>query len=78
MVPVRETTRKTTKRQAGDPHFLERVAWCVECRLKLMGLFKNQTNIIHSGINWDVVATTMPPPGVEIKDEVEKGPRPGR
>jgi predicted transcriptional regulator len=29
---------KTVKGQAGDPRFLERVAWCVERRCKILGL----------------------------------------
>jgi hypothetical protein len=32
-------TTLQTKRQAGDPRFLERVGWCVEQRLKIIGAY---------------------------------------
>lgn len=43
----------TTRQQVGDDRFLGRVAWCIETRLKLMGLLqeaKAPVNVIQ--INW--------------------------
>lgn len=42
--------------QAGDPRFLERVSWCIEMRLKIMGALKeaNQTfNFVN--LDWDAL-----------------------
>jgi AcrR family transcriptional regulator len=36
-VPTKTVSEKTTKGQAGDPRFLERIAWCIEQRLKVLG-----------------------------------------
>ena len=33
------TSARVTKGQAGDPRFLERVAWCIEQRSKIIGLY---------------------------------------
>jgi hypothetical protein len=38
-LPDRQKTWKTVKAQAGDPRFLERVAWCVSQRCRLLGLY---------------------------------------
>jgi DNA-binding CsgD family transcriptional regulator len=35
--PTKTISEKTTKGQVGDPRFLERVSWCVEQRLKVLG-----------------------------------------
>lgn len=38
---------KTVRGQAGDPRFLDRIAWCIETRLKLIGALKQVHE--HSG-----------------------------
>lgn len=61
LVPIRETVRKTTKGQAGDPRFLERVAWCVETRLKLMGLLRGPATVVNQPIiDWSVIMGGVP------------------
>jgi hypothetical protein len=37
-LPDRTRRSKISKGQAGDPRFLERVAWCIERRCKILGL----------------------------------------
>lgn len=36
-IPTKTISERHTKGQAGDPRFLERVSWCVEQRLKVLG-----------------------------------------
>jgi hypothetical protein len=43
---TREETRKTD--QVGDPRFLEKVAWCIEQRCKILGLHA-ALRLKHSG-----------------------------
>jgi hypothetical protein len=38
-LPEKTIAEKVTKGQSGDPRFLERVSWCVEQRLKLIGAY---------------------------------------
>ena len=48
---------ETEEGRVGDPRFLDRVAWCIETRMKTLGMFaldKNQnTSGTHITINWD-------------------------
>jgi Homeodomain-like domain len=43
MIPIAKTEEDTTKKSAGDPRFLERVGWCIETRLRVLGMFKGDT-----------------------------------
>lgn len=51
LVTVRETEERRTVGQCGNPAYLDRVAWCVDTRLKILGAYKvsevnlNQTNV---------------------------------
>lgn len=38
-LPEKTIAEKVTKGQTGDPRFLERISWCVEQRLKLIGAY---------------------------------------
>lgn len=62
----RTVVEETRKGQAGDPRFLERVAWCVETRLKLLGLLKpGQVQVGQVvTLDWDALAG----PRVEAPD----------
>jgi hypothetical protein len=53
MRPVRASTETTLKSGAGDPRFLERVAWCIDTRLKLMGAYKSGTTVNNLIVRWD-------------------------
>ncbi len=56
LVTVSQQTEKSVKGQVGDPRFLDRIAWCVETRLKLLGYLKpsdNKTVMNVVNINWD-------------------------
>lgn len=39
-LPDLAKTRKTVRGQAGDPRFLDRIAWCIETRLRLAGALR--------------------------------------
>lgn len=59
LITVKRNVSKTSKGQSGNPAFLERISWCIEIRLKLMGLLKDPkagstNNFIQ--INWDDAA----------------------
>lgn len=57
LIPTNVVNETTSKGQSGDPRFLDRVAWCVETRLKLMGLLKGDSqNVNILTINWDQMA----------------------
>jgi hypothetical protein len=54
---------KTVKEQVGDPAFLDRIAWCIETRLKLLGLLSSKMEVQAGAtvnINWDGVAVEDP------------------
>jgi hypothetical protein len=41
---------RTRKGQAGDPRFLERIAWCVETRLKIIGALKADGSTVTASV----------------------------
>ncbi len=52
----RQTEKSVKSGGAGDPRFLDRIAWCIETRLKLLGYLKpsdNKTTLNVVNINWD-------------------------
>jgi hypothetical protein len=55
LVPVKVVTETSRKGQTGDERFLQRIAWCIEIRLRLMGALKSDkagtVNVIN--INWE-------------------------
>jgi hypothetical protein len=58
LVVLKKNMEQTRKGQAGNPAFLDRVSWCVETRLKIMGVFKEEkkggdVNVFN--INWDAM-----------------------
>lgn len=67
MTPVREHLEIVTKGQAGDSRFLDRVAWCIEMRMKVFGMLKEdkkQVNVMN--INWD--SLIKPTEDMEVTD----------
>lgn len=54
MQVVGDVSKKVTKGQAGDPRFLERVAWCIDQRCKILGVYKESTTTVNQLIlNFD-------------------------
>ena len=54
MQVVGDVSKKITKGQAGDPRFLERVAWCIDQRCKILGIYKETTTTVNQLIlNFD-------------------------
>ena len=57
LVVVRRIVAETRKGQAGDPRFLERVGWCIECSLKVIGALKAEKDVqVVTGFPWDAIA----------------------
>jgi predicted transcriptional regulator len=52
LVPTKVTENVTVKNCPGDPRFMETIAWCIETRLKVLGAFKETTNINNLVIDW--------------------------
>ncbi len=68
LVPGRTTEETIKKGQNGDPRFLDQIAWCIETRLRMMGLLKGEgTNIGSISIDWNQL---MSPP--KIVDPLEE------
>ena len=58
MVPVRRYVEEQRKGQTGNPAFLDRIAWCIETRMRIFGVLEqkhNQVNVLS--INWDGLAS---------------------
>lgn len=55
LVPVKKIEETTSTGRDGDPRWMELVFKCVETRLKIMGLFKDQTTNVTNQmvIKWD-------------------------
>jgi len=51
MVVVKEVTKRHSVGQAGDPRFLERIAWCIEQRCKIFGLVKERPTNVGVQVN---------------------------
>jgi hypothetical protein len=48
------TTKRTSRGQAGDPRFLDKIAWCIDMRCKIFGIYKEQGATINQLIlNFD-------------------------
>lgn len=56
LVPLKQTEEVSRKSKSGDPRFLDKLTWCIETRLKLLGLLqvedKSKAVLV---IDWDAV-----------------------
>lgn len=75
--PIKETKEKKVLQSPGNPRFLERVAWCIETRLKIFGLLKPNedgtkpgTQLVLPSDFWDRLAGHVPSSSQEI-DTIE-------
>lgn len=84
MRPVRASSETTLKSGAGDPRFLERVAWCIDTRLKLMGAYKSGTTVNNLIVRWDELygregeASSAGLPSDPIERRIAQAEREGR
>ena len=51
MVPVNEQSKRTRRSTAGDPRWLERVSWCIEIRLRMLGALSKDGMTFQLNIN---------------------------
>lgn len=77
LVTLKKVEEKTQKTCAGNPLFLERVAWCIDTRVRIMGLYKEQTNVNQLFLNWDelVQRSAGPSKAKMIEAQVRDVPR---
>ena len=61
LVVVRRIVAETRKGQAGDPRFLERVGWCIECRLRSSGLSRPRRTSRSSLASRGMLSRGFPP-----------------
>lgn len=75
LVPVKIVEEVRRKGQTGDPRFLERIAWCIETRSKLLGLIKKDTVQNNTFVQIDWAALTSRPEETSadrIQEELNK------
>lgn len=53
LVPARSIEEESSKGRYGDPKLLERISWCIDTRLKILGAYKNTGTTNHLVIQWD-------------------------
>lgn len=64
MVPVKVTKDSRLQSSAGNPAFLDQIAWCIETRVKILGLITDIN--ITQFFNWEEVsAEAIAPEGVD-------------
>lgn len=80
LVPTRTVQERTVRGSSGDPRFLDRIAWCVETRLKMLGLLKGDRVSVNTVmVNWDALVTvkqqssTTPGPGSDVHAGINEG-----
>lgn len=70
LVTLKEVKDEKRKAQVGNPAFLDKVAWCIETRLKVMGALtevdKRSQNVQKSVMDWESLYGR-----VEVIDPVE-------
>jgi transposase len=68
MLPIKSSFETKRMGRNGDVRFLQQIAWCIEMRLKLMGLLKEDKGVgVVVQINWD----EMHKPGMRTSEEIE-------
>lgn len=67
-IPDQQKTWKTIRGQAGDPRFLERVGWCIQKRLEIMGALRTEspasTTVVTVVQGIDLAVVTGQKPGL--------------
>lgn len=53
MTAIKEHFEELKREQDGNPAFLDRVSWCIEMRLKIFGILKEEKKEVHTHINFD-------------------------
>lgn len=70
LVPVRECTEVSVKGQTGDVRFQQQIAWCVEMRLKILGVLeekKGDVNILN--LNWEQLESKVRQQAPDVVEE---------
>lgn len=58
--------------QTGNPAFLDRICWCIEMRLRIMGAFKDEEKQTGTQINFNLWQGLFTPPDDEAPDPIEQ------
>ena len=71
LMTVKQHVEKITRGQSGNPAFLQRICWCIETRLKIFGVMKDEkkTTDVTIKINWDELLGRGQPGGSDPLDE---------
>jgi hypothetical protein len=70
LVPLKVVEDVQRKGKSGDPRFLDKITWCIETRLKLLGLLQVEEKKTTLVIDWDAVlnAPVVDPLQAKIKE----------
>lgn len=72
MVPVEETEETVIKGQSGDPRFLEQITRCIEMRLRILGLWKGESQAASQVlVDWTQLFVTQAQEAARRADEHE-------
>lgn len=71
LIVMSEQDTATTSGQCGDVRFLERIAWCIETRMKLMGLLGDAPPPAKPPINWDALFSAAAAPNEADRELAE-------
>lgn len=71
-VAVRTVEETTKKPQVGDPRFMQQIAWCIEQRCKIWGLYKDNGTTVNNTVvvRWDELVGEGPRPSDQIEDRI--------
>jgi hypothetical protein len=58
LIPLKVVEEKTSKGRTGDPRFMDRISWCIETRLKLLGLLKDKKEVKVT-FDWDTYTEAL-------------------
>lgn len=79
LIQTKVISNMKRKGQSGDPRFLEQIRWCVETRLKLLGLLKGETIVNNNMVSLNFADLMGPPEDadpIQAKIDAVKKPVP--
>lgn len=80
LLPIKAISNMKRTGQSGDPRFMEQIRWCVETRLKLLGLLKGETIVNNNAVTLnfaDLMGPIEDADPIQVKiDGVKKLPAP--
>jgi predicted transcriptional regulator len=76
LIPVKQIRDLKITYRDGNPAFLERVAWCIETRLKLLGQLKETTTVNVVQFDWDSLTGRPERTADEVEERIRRAALP--